>query len=278
MKKTLSILLCAVLTLCLLCGCGDSGEGSLFDQIKAASGESNGGFAASGNNSSGPEKVVKQYVDAVNDNNLKALLNCLTPEAGEILEEELEYVREEAPDMTLSELMSDGAHTKLTIHNTLMLGDSYAIVDTTISYADYEDRNPVTCCKIDGKWYLDLNNDYDYLAEEGNTGASSPEKVVDALVNAINKNDIQGLIDIYNPEDRLEIAEDLYYDAIVEGYTLSEGLYGEAGLKTKVKVEDVWKDGDEAEVYCTISVSNGMEESGEVECIRVNGKWYLLDM
>ncbi len=104
---------------------------------------------------------------------------------------------------------------------------------------------------------------------------SSPDAVVGKFVQAINNNDLEGMISCMAPDVQESVKSLLTLYGASSASDLSEMMGYESGTKFTLNVTNVVVDGDTATVSTELTGSDGSSETSDVPCVKVDGKWYL---
>ncbi|MPM87106.1 hypothetical protein SDC9_134199 [bioreactor metagenome] len=104
---------------------------------------------------------------------------------------------------------------------------------------------------------------------------SSPDAVVGKFVQAINNNDLEGMISCMVPDVQDSVKSILAMYGTSSASDLSEMMGYESGTKFTLKITNVVVDGDTATVSTELTGSDGSSETSDVPCVKVDGKWYL---
>lgn len=133
MKKTVSMLLAALMLCAVLAGCGSSANS--------------------------PEGVVTRFVQSINNSDLEGLISCMTPDYQDAMRTVIEMYGDEFDPDYLFQMMGFEAGEKfdLEIRGVKVQGDR-AIVSALMSINGSGTLSEVPCVRINGQWYLNLDD------------------------------------------------------------------------------------------------------------------------
>jgi hypothetical protein len=100
-------------------------------------------------------------------------------------------------------------------------------------------------------------------------GSSGPEGAVNKFLGSLKSGKIESAVSQYSPDILKEPGAKEKLTAVFKS-SISEA----GGIKS-FSVDESSVDGDNAEVSYTLNYQDGRSEENTVNCVRVNGKWYL---